>query len=209
MQQRWAALESTVAEAGRERDEAAAATARAEADLASLSAAYNGLEEHAARLEAQLEEARAKAASAAAAAAAVAAAPAVAVTANGSSEDHGGGGLSPQEVEERVAAAVAEALKQQQQQQAATRDKADGAETGEGLAAAIEAARVEAAAEAEDAMGDLLVCLGREEARVEVLSARLRELGEDVDALLEGVGDDGDEGASEEDEAARLDLGLA
>ncbi|PWA94816.1 Armadillo-like helical (mitochondrion) [Artemisia annua] len=51
-------------------------------------------------------------------------------------------------------------------------------------------AREEAQKESEGELGDLLVCLGQEQTKVEKLSARLLELGEDVDALLEGIGDD-------------------
>ncbi|PWA96340.1 golgin candidate 6 [Artemisia annua] len=47
-------------------------------------------------------------------------------------------------------------------------------------------AREEAQKESEGELGDLLVCLGQEQTKVEKLSARLLELGEDVDALLEG-----------------------
>ena len=53
-----------------------------------------------------------------------------------------------------------------------------------------EAAEAETAAEAEDGLADLLVCLGVEEQKVERLRAKLEELGVDVDSLLEGVGAD-------------------
>lgn len=53
--------------------------------------------------------------------------------------------------------------------------------------AAVEAARADAEAEAEENLNDLLACLGQEERKTECLAARLRELGEDVDVLLEGV----------------------
>ncbi|XP_071692103.1 golgin candidate 6 [Rutidosis leptorrhynchoides] len=53
-----------------------------------------------------------------------------------------------------------------------------------------EEAREEAQKESEAELGDLLVCLGQEQSKVEKLSARLMELGEDVDVLLEGIGDD-------------------
>nr|XP_023912419.1 golgin candidate 6-like [Quercus suber] len=52
------------------------------------------------------------------------------------------------------------------------------------------AAREEAQKDSEAELNDLLVCLGQEQSRVEKLSARLLELGEDVDTLLEGIGDD-------------------
>ncbi|CAJ1792502.1 unnamed protein product [Sphenostylis stenocarpa] len=51
-------------------------------------------------------------------------------------------------------------------------------------------AREEAQKENESELNDLLVCLGQEQSKVDKLSARLLELGEDVDKLLEGVGDD-------------------
>ncbi|KAF6152362.1 hypothetical protein GIB67_006016 [Kingdonia uniflora] len=54
----------------------------------------------------------------------------------------------------------------------------------------LEAIKAQAREESEAELNDLLVCLGQEQSRVEKLSARLAELGEDVDALLEGVGDD-------------------
>ncbi|KAG8637671.1 hypothetical protein MANES_15G151800v8 [Manihot esculenta] len=51
-------------------------------------------------------------------------------------------------------------------------------------------AREEAQKESEAELNDLLVCLGQEQNKVEKLSARLLELGEDVDKLLEDIGDD-------------------
>lgn len=50
--------------------------------------------------------------------------------------------------------------------------------------------REEAQKESEAELNDLLVCLGQEQTKVERLTARLVELGEDVDKLLEGIGDD-------------------
>ncbi|XP_068303794.1 golgin candidate 6-like [Pyrus communis] len=62
-------------------------------------------------------------------------------------------------------------------------------------------AREEAQKESEAELNDLLVCLGQEQSKVEKLSARLLELGEDVDKLLEDIGDDvGLPGDGEEDE---------
>ncbi|KAF1890861.1 hypothetical protein Lal_00037432 [Lupinus albus] len=62
-------------------------------------------------------------------------------------------------------------------------------------------AREEAQKESEGELNDLLVCLGQEQSKVERLCARLLELGEDVDKLLEGVGDDvGVGGYDEEDD---------
>lgn len=57
---------------------------------------------------------------------------------------------------------------------------------------AAEAAREEAQKEADEAMGDLLVCLGQEEEKVSRLSQRLQLLGEDVGKLLEGIGAESD-----------------
>ncbi|PIA48106.1 hypothetical protein AQUCO_01400590v1 [Aquilegia coerulea] len=53
-----------------------------------------------------------------------------------------------------------------------------------------EEGREEAQKESEAELNDLLVCLGQEQTKVEKLSSRLAELGEDVDSLLEGIGDD-------------------
>jgi len=51
-------------------------------------------------------------------------------------------------------------------------------------------AKEEAEKDSEAELNDLFVCLGQEQSKVEKLSARLAELGEDVDALLQGIGDD-------------------
>ncbi|KAJ7974664.1 Golgin candidate 6 [Quillaja saponaria] len=51
-------------------------------------------------------------------------------------------------------------------------------------------AREEAQKETEVELNDLLVCLGQEQNKVEKLSARLLELGEDANKLLEGIGED-------------------
>ena len=82
--------------------------------------------------------------------------------------------------------------------------QARGASAAE-LAAAREEGATEARAEAEAAaaeseaeMNDLLACLGIEEEKVEQLSERLVELGEDPESLLEGIG--GDEDPEDEDE---------
>lgn len=61
--------------------------------------------------------------------------------------------------------------------------------------------REEAQRESEAELNDLLVCLGQEQSKVEKLSARLLELGVDVDKLLEGVGEGMEvEGDDDEDE---------
>ncbi|KAL5991927.1 hypothetical protein ACLOJK_012839 [Asimina triloba] len=63
--------------------------------------------------------------------------------------------------------------------------------------------REEALKESEGELNDLLVCLGQEQSKVEKLSARLTELGEDVDSLLEGIGDDAglpEDGEDEDDD---------
>ncbi|OEL24875.1 Golgin candidate 6 [Dichanthelium oligosanthes] len=51
-------------------------------------------------------------------------------------------------------------------------------------------AKEEAEKDSEAELNDLLVCLGQEQTKVEKLSARLAELGEDVDTLLQGIGDE-------------------
>lgn len=61
-------------------------------------------------------------------------------------------------------------------------------------------AKEEAEKESETELNDLLVCLGQEQSKVEKLSARLAELGEDVDSLLEGIGDDAAIPEDEEDD---------
>ena len=73
--------------------------------------------------------------------------------------------------------------------------KLEGSRGSEEAAAAeaAERAREEAMAEADESMNDLLVCLGQEEKKTEVLRGRLEALGEDVDALLEGLEDDEDD----------------
>ncbi|KAK2365473.1 golgin candidate [Trifolium repens] len=61
-------------------------------------------------------------------------------------------------------------------------------------------AREEALKESEGELNDLLVCLGQEQSKVDKLSVRLLELGEDVDKLLEGIGDDAGAAEDFEDE---------
>lgn len=58
------------------------------------------------------------------------------------------------------------------------------------LEAIKEEAREEGQKESEAELNDLLVCLGQEQSKVEKLSTRLAELGEDVESLLEGIGDE-------------------
>ncbi|KAJ9152842.1 hypothetical protein P3X46_026357 [Hevea brasiliensis] len=80
--------------------------------------------------------------------------------------------------------------------------KDGGASTVPDIEAIKEEAREEAQKESEAELNDLLVCLGQEQSRVEKLTARLLELGEDVDKLLEGIGDDmglPEDGEEEED----------
>lgn len=69
-------------------------------------------------------------------------------------------------------------------------------------------AREAAQKESEADLNDLLVCLGQEQNKVDRLSSRLKELGEDVDSLLEGIGDetallDDDEDDEEDDSDAK------
>mmetsp|Transcript_22789 Transcript_22789/g.43568 ORF Transcript_22789/g.43568 Transcript_22789/m.43568 type:complete len:169 (+) Transcript_22789:503-1009(+) len=54
----------------------------------------------------------------------------------------------------------------------------------------FEAGRMEALAEGESEMNDLLVCLGQEESKTERLRAKLEEMGVDVDSFLECECDD-------------------
>ena len=166
MQQRWGALEAAVAEAQHEKAEALGAAAKADADLASLSAAYNQLEAHAFSLEEAAASAKREA-----------------------EEAGSGGGLTEAQIEALVAERLAAALAAERQQQQQQHHGAAGGSSGGGgdVEALVEAARAAAAAEADEAMGDLLVCLGQEEAKVAALSERLAALGEDVDALLAGV----------------------
>ncbi|XP_013598305.1 PREDICTED: golgin candidate 6 isoform X1 [Brassica oleracea var. oleracea] len=64
-----------------------------------------------------------------------------------------------------------------------------------------EEVRKEAQKESEDELNDLLVCLGQEESKVEKLTAKLIELGVDVDKLLEDIGDESEaQGESDEDD---------
>ncbi|KAH9312359.1 hypothetical protein KI387_027394, partial [Taxus chinensis] len=60
------------------------------------------------------------------------------------------------------------------------------------LEAVREEGRKEAQKESEAELNDLLVCLGQEQSKVEKLSSRLAELGEDVDVLLEDINDEGE-----------------
>lgn len=82
--------------------------------------------------------------------------------------------------------------------------KREGHSTFPDVEAIKDQAREEAQKESEGELNDLLVCLGQEQSKVEKLSARLLELGEDVDKLLEGIGDDvgvaGDDGDEEDTE---------
>ncbi|KAK6280503.1 hypothetical protein POUND7_020770 [Theobroma cacao] len=68
--------------------------------------------------------------------------------------------------------------------------KSGGTSTSPDIESIKAGAREEAQKESEAELNDLLVCLGQEQSKVEKLSARLSELGEDVCKLLEGIGDD-------------------
>ncbi|KAG8375000.1 hypothetical protein BUALT_Bualt10G0054000 [Buddleja alternifolia] len=76
--------------------------------------------------------------------------------------------------------------------------KSGGAVPIPDIEAIKEEAREEAQRDSEAELNDLLVCLGQEQSKVERLSARLIELKEDVDKLLDGIGDD--TGLPEDDE---------
>ncbi|XP_059639865.1 golgin candidate 6 isoform X2 [Cornus florida] len=80
--------------------------------------------------------------------------------------------------------------------------KSGGATASPDIEAIKAEAREEAQKESEAELNDLLVCLGQEQSRVEKLSARLLDLGEDVEKLLEGIGDEvglPEDGEEEED----------
>ncbi|XP_047307469.1 golgin candidate 6 [Impatiens glandulifera] len=86
--------------------------------------------------------------------------------------------------------------------------KLGGAVAAPDIEAIKEEAREEAQKDSEVELNDLLVCLGQEQSKVEKLSERLMELGEDVDVLLEGIGDDaagGIPGEGEEEEEEEED----
>ncbi|KAK7365203.1 hypothetical protein VNO80_14077 [Phaseolus coccineus] len=78
--------------------------------------------------------------------------------------------------------------------------KREGHSTFPDVEAIKSEAREEAQKESEGELNDLLVCLGQEQSKVDKLSARLLELGEDVDKLLEGIGDDAGAAGDAEDE---------
>eukprot|EP00775_Hariotina_reticulata_P006091 gene6091-6329_t len=181
MQGRWSALEAEAAAARGAAEEARATAAKAEADLAALSTAYNGLEAHAFEVEEQLRKLQQRNA---------ADGPAVAADK----------GIIP---EAAVQARIQAAVEQDRQQRYDAVGSAVGGLTDAAfdtrLAAAVAEARAAAEAEAGEEMEDLLACLGEEQAKVEVLSARLSELGEDVEILLTGVA--GDAAGDSEDPA--------
>lgn len=62
----------------------------------------------------------------------------------------------------------------------------------------IEEAVARAQAESDESISDLLICLGQEERKVEVLRDRLTLLGVDVDGLLEDLGPSAAEADQEE-----------
>ena len=66
---------------------------------------------------------------------------------------------------------------------------------GDGVAAAEEGEEEE---DADAELNDLLVCLGREEKKTEILRQRLEALGENVDELLEGLEDEEEEEEEED-----------
>ncbi|XP_054812586.1 golgin candidate 6 isoform X2 [Prosopis cineraria] len=78
--------------------------------------------------------------------------------------------------------------------------KSSGSSTLADVEAIRAEAREEAQKESEGELNDLLVCLGQEQSRVDRLSARLLELGEDVEKLLEGIGDDAGDAEDGNDE---------
>lgn len=76
--------------------------------------------------------------------------------------------------------------------------KSGGSSTFPDIEAVRAEAREEAQKESEGELNDLLVCLGQEQSKVDRLSARLLELGEDADKLLEGIGDDAGDAEDED-----------
>ncbi|KAG2383852.1 hypothetical protein LR48_Vigan10g284600 [Vigna angularis] len=78
--------------------------------------------------------------------------------------------------------------------------KREGHSTFPDVEAIKSEAREEAQKESEAELNDLLVCLGQEQSKVDKLSARLLELGEDVDKLLEGIGDEAGAAGDEDEE---------
>ncbi|XP_061357524.1 golgin candidate 6-like isoform X2 [Gastrolobium bilobum] len=80
--------------------------------------------------------------------------------------------------------------------------KREGLSTFPDVEAIKAEAREAAQEETEGELSDLFVCLGQEQSKVKKLSARLLELGEDAEKLLEGIGDDAgvaEDGEDEED----------
>ncbi|KAG9446082.1 hypothetical protein H6P81_012210 [Aristolochia fimbriata] len=116
--------------------------------------------------------------------------------ASGSDRNVGGG--HEREQSERLQQALQEAI---QRIESLESEKAKIQNDLESLSAAynsLEQASEERQKESDVELNDLLVCLGQEQSKVEKLSARLAELGEDVDSLLEGI--ELQEGAEAEDE---------
>lgn len=66
------------------------------------------------------------------------------------------------------------------------------------VAEAVEAARRDAEAEADDSMTDLLVCLGQEERKVQLLSEQLAARGVDVEAILASIVEEEAEGEGQQ-----------
>lgn len=151
--------------------EARAAAAKHEESLQSLSEAYNGLETDIYTHEEAERTLKAQ----------LAAMEERAVSA----ERTGGGGG---EASAEALAAVREEGYQQGKEEAAGKAEAARAEG---------AAEAEAAGEAE--MNDLLVCLGQEESKVEVLREKLEGMGVDVEELLATVGVEEEDEEGEEE----------
>ncbi|KAK4771792.1 hypothetical protein SAY86_013567 [Trapa natans] len=78
--------------------------------------------------------------------------------------------------------------------------RSGGPSSGPDLEAIKAEAREEAQKESEAELNDLLVCLGQEQSKVERMSLRLLELGEDVDKLLEGIGEEDNADLPEDDD---------
>mmetsp|Transcript_16779 Transcript_16779/g.54870 ORF Transcript_16779/g.54870 Transcript_16779/m.54870 type:complete len:955 (-) Transcript_16779:69-2933(-) len=167
-----AEAQTAVAAAQADADEARGAASKLEEQLQGLSAAYNSLEAEAFKHEEENRLLKAQISSGEGGPPAPSPDPA----------------LSAEALEAARAEARAEALAELEA--AVSRARAEGAEEGK--------AEAEAAGESE--LNDLLVCLGQEESKTEKLRSVLEELGHDVDALLEGVGEDEEEEGEEEEE---------
>ncbi|GAX81853.1 hypothetical protein CEUSTIGMA_g9281.t1 [Chlamydomonas eustigma] len=172
LQDKLAAAESQCQSAQAAAALATASATKHEADLRDLSSAYNALEGHAFALEGQLRESQFKIKA-----------------------------LQGQ-VSELQHQAEVTALQRQMSDNGTASSRANNAdmciakgshpalseaEVAKRVEEAVAAARQDAELEGEEAMNDLLVCLGQEEAKVAALSERLVVMGVNVEEILEQV----------------------